>query len=384
MPAVSVLNWNIQNFGQTKAGLADVVKAIAQVVVASGADIFVMLEMNTTKMSTAFGLAQTMRLALESESKGLFPTCVLSPNTGLEFYAYFVRDPKKTTPYVLTGPTTAAGFLAADTIGAAPGIAPAHAQYTLSTAAGVVGPFPLMTPDLPVLSSYGRQVSPAPVWSGADKGWRRPTYGQFKIAGAAGSGLLPIVACHFDPDPHVASGQLAMMSHMSVLKPPGGTIPRWMLVGDFNIDVTTEGKYYAPLTSGPGLGANVWLGANTLMATPAAAEKDRLKQTDKLAVRMIDEMATRGDIIGSTTVVTPLADQVTARRLRLCQSVQHYQELDKRGFVSNETQPYQRLVSDYGHQLAGDPSHQINIHAALIGSRLISDHLPVLLTVQVP
>ena len=69
---VKILNWNIQNFGETKCGIKhgneDVVDAIAQTVVKENVDIFVMLERNTTKQATAKSVADCMRKALKWEA----------------------------------------------------------------------------------------------------------------------------------------------------------------------------------------------------------------------------------------------------------------------------------------------------------------------------
>ena len=111
MPTVTVVNWNIQNYGPTKSGVhygnRDVVRAIAKVVNDVNADIFVLLEVNTTHVATAQQVCDIMRAELREAS--LNPDTewrryVLSPNTGREFYAFFVRDTGMTRPLPIVGP----------------------------------------------------------------------------------------------------------------------------------------------------------------------------------------------------------------------------------------------------------------------------------------
>ena len=88
MPTVTVVNWNIQNYGPTKSGQRfgnrDVVRAIAKVVNDVNADIFVLLEVNTTHVATAQQVSDIMRAELREAA--------LNPDTATG-YLYFLAIP---------------------------------------------------------------------------------------------------------------------------------------------------------------------------------------------------------------------------------------------------------------------------------------------------
>src|SRR5690242_1531664 len=201
------MNWNVQNFGMGKSGLEwgnyDIVNAIAAVVVVLRVDIFVLLEMNTTSADTAEILARNLRLRLNEWSSGLgfndTYAVMLSPNTGLEFYAFFVRDTAIAAPAPLVGsmvggkptntkPTTlgAAGTSVTDAIF---GAVPDNDFVTQGWA-------PLLSPDLEPLKPFGLRTA-VPDWPGT----RRPALGLFHVPGASPvNRWLPVVACHFAAD----------------------------------------------------------------------------------------------------------------------------------------------------------------------------------------
>src|SRR6266498_2232726 len=67
---VRILNWNIQNFGKTKAQYSDIVDGIAKMVVLADPvpDIFVLVELNTSKEATAQELSKRLAVALNAQS----------------------------------------------------------------------------------------------------------------------------------------------------------------------------------------------------------------------------------------------------------------------------------------------------------------------------
>lgn len=412
---VRILNWNIQNFGPVKSGRkfgnGDITNAIARVVTELNADIFVMLELNTTKDDVAGDIAADMLKALQTFSGGQYPVCVLSANTGLEFYAFFVRDPSVTAPIPVTSGKGVSGI--PYVLGAPPELPIADARFTELKAStkGVVDLFPFLTPDLPMTSSYGRNLG-IPRWVTSEgKEWRLPVMGLFRVAGAsAGNEVLPVVACHFDPRPDTAGMQLELLQYVSLLAElgPGRAAPvklaitpasggaisyqtaDWVLLGDFNIDQETRGDLYAPVVGGsaPALGASGWLkdDEHTLLILPR--DIGRIHDTRRLAYRTIDGLFTRGPVAGTGNAsVTDVPFRVMVQgkdRLTIRESVEHYAALDQRGFRNEEESLYREYVYDYARQLGGRTDTFVNIHAGLLGARLISDHLPVLLEVKVP
>src|SRR5437764_519666 len=154
MPTVTVVNWNIQNYGPTKSGVhygnRDVVRAIAKVVNDVNADIFVLLEVNTTHVATAQQVCDIMRAELREAS--LNPDTewrryVLSPNTGREFYAFFVRDTGMTRPLPIVGPLV--GGNVPTILGGAGQAAVTAAQFDAVPTVNLrASHFPLLSPDL--------------------------------------------------------------------------------------------------------------------------------------------------------------------------------------------------------------------------------------------
>lgn len=404
---VRVMNWNIQNFGETKSGANfgnyDVIRAIAQIVRNANIDIFVMLEMNTTRPAVARSLATDMRAYLRAVSGGgtAWRTVVLSPNTGREFYAYFVRDNTKTVPMPLQ--SMVGGGALPTTLGRGFG-ALANAIFAADQTSGVAANyFPLVAPDLP--DTVGATTYPS--WPGV----RLPSLGLFRIAGAsATNAYFPIVACHYAADSNKwrQSRQVKTLRHFSLLQglayqqptyapvqlrvvPPAGGAPvqyttnYWCALGDFNLDIIDDNLRYAPLmgTAAPNLGADAAItdpDMNTHMVTPRGYSR-RLNTTDKLATHLYDNFfvrerpGTTAPVVYGNEEVINIAELVRTRAVQLRASVRHYAELDKRGF---EEGGYREIVSDFNAQLAGDPSHIINVRGSLAGARLISDHLPTI------
>lgn len=403
-----IMNWNIQNFGPTKSGVYynnyDVVLAIAKTVVDADTDIFVMLELNTTKVATASSVAKIMLAALNVYASSLgrteFKVCVLSPNTGLEFYAFFIRDTAVTAPLPIVGSATT--FSPPNVLGDDPPTI-TDAYFAASTKTGVLAEwFPLLAPDTN-RTSQRKRVLNVPDWPGT----RLPVLGLFYVPGASAvNRILPIVACHFSADEIQAGQQIGVLRYFSLLSklagtatspvslkitPPGSTVRSnfktndYVFLGDFNIDYRTNAAAYDTLTGAdPNLGATGWVGFNTHLMTYKKFKEDRPKSTEALLVNDYDNFFTRVNP-GTAAAVTPgnpvwddIPEAVQKRSLVLSASVDHYQELDQRGFSSN---PYKDIVSNFASQLTGDKSHIINLSGALVGGRLISDHLPVTLDI---
>ena len=409
MPTIRLMNWNIQNFGETKAGLLyhnyDVVRAIAEVVVQEQVDIFVMLEVNTTNEGTARHLCSVMRDALrdadDREDTDLWRQTVISPNTGVEFYAFFVRDSRVTEPLPLIGMANRA--LPPQMLNARNPIADAIWEADPDDYDVMDDFFPLLGPDLQQRSQRGR-VRGIPAWPG----FRYPVLGLFRIAGATPANeILPIVACHYAPAGVLAVRQFETLfsySLMNGLSPnPYGTpvqlqirrhttgriIPRtpryFVLTGDFNVDYNRNA--YAPIVGN---------GVQQLAATAAITDRTvlprtmlmtygefnavRPKNTADFAVRNIDNFfvrqsrAYRNSAWVAASRVPNVAEAVRLRHLELRASVWHYAELDQRGFSSGA---YQWPVTDFANQLTNRTT-DINYKASLVGTRLISDHLPAI------
>jgi hypothetical protein len=406
MPAIRIMNWNVQNYGPTKAGDDDVVSAIAKVVEDNAVDIFVMLEVNTTHAATATTVAKAMRDELFRRAPGVndWDLCVLSPNTGLEFYAVFVRNAAVTVPLTIYGPL----FFGAvpKTLGGTFHSPITTARFHHAGGHGVSAEwFPLMEPDIGLANKNGRVQGTAPGWDG-----RLPVLALFWLPGAAPANrLLPIVACHYAADHNKAEGQFNMMRAFSPLRalapgvahpnvpipyqlqihPPGGALgphtPNYyVLLGDFNVDwLRNTGRYWRlTRAGGEGLGDTGWVTNNTHLVTLTSYTPRDYKTTDDLIVNSYDNFFTRGVAPANAAYRfrVNVPDLIRRRILKLQESVEHYAELDQRGFSGDE---YQDLVNDFASQLTGDTSVNINLNGQLVGSRLISDHLPVVLDLTV-
>jgi hypothetical protein len=154
-----------------------------------------------------------------------------------------------------------------------------------------------------------------------------------------------------------------------------------VVLGDFNVDHIDHPGSYAELTGTPApqLGADSECGVRTHLVTYAQYSGRDYKTTAELAINAYDNYYFRVDpaamnIADSNAVIDNVPELVRKRDLALNASVQHYAELDKRGFKAGG---YQHIVNDYAQQIAGDRSHMINLRGSLVGGRLISDHLPV-------
>lgn len=393
--ALRILQWNIQNFGPLKGGLkaagltTGIRDAIALIVSKIDPDLFVMLELNTTDEGTASDVAQGMLDAF-ADLKSASPqweTCVLSPNTGKEFYAFFVKNTKTLVPARIVGP----GNPPPSILGANSPIA--KAQFCLDASKGVQKtPFPLLSPDLPA-NVRDRHAAHWP-------GTRLPVFGLFSVP--AVSKFLPLIACHFAPQATVAQRQLDSLPYFSAIAQPGPlqvsdgkntvsvTPPLWMVLGDFNLDRTAK-QAYATLVDK--LGCRLWNGDPTLLMAPGAAKKflhdpNRIPGPPTFGVTCIDNFATQYEAeknvlsdIGATVfdVVQLVAKQsdlgLRSSTKLLSEAATYYGQLDQRGLDGSNA--YLDGVQDFLNQLSNPGSYNPNPLGALIGARIISDHLPV-------
>jgi hypothetical protein len=440
MPTIRIMNWNIQNLGPTKSGLKhsnyDIITAIGQLVVANQVDLLVLLEINTTSAGKAKAVMQMLQAALNhySEEAGFangYETGLLSPNTGREFYGFFIRDTNVLRPLPLTGPVAATQY---DTLGGAFYPALAAAEFTkvdIPPGRNILDVrFPLLYPDV--------KLRPASRTVAAWPGPRAPCLGLFEVQGAApANAYLPVFACHFAAAKNLATQQIRTLRFFSLLRglapdpppsqpaytplslqirpapnAPPAAHPMYQVVvtGDFNVDFFRSPKNYNPLAKQefPSLGCPGYLPLpgsdpkyvpkNTHLVTFSDFSQRVQKATWQLAVSAYDNFFVRGSAAnggafppppaaaggGNRRVAEVRVSDVPAlvmnRTLKLKDSVQHYAELDQRGFDGSTA--YLTATQDFANQLAGDKGNYINLQGALIGGRLISDHLPVITDIQ--
>ena len=418
---VTILNWNIQNFGDTKASYADLVNAIAWRVVTADPmpDIFVLIELNTSKEATAEALSLKMATALNDQSKSInhrdeFKVYVLSPKTGRETYAYFIRDATRTRPLIPVDPNTdqipaGIGGVYKDTLTSV-----VFMESALTGGLQLINGFCLYLPDIEITVSSPyetKEVKARPGWPAV----RVPVLGMFWCATA--KRLLPVVACHFAAKHEDAKKQFETLKYFTLfngMAPSGvvGSAPKgipavqvkligqaktnvtpgtYVLTGDFNVDYRNINEIadYAVIegNAAPALAASVENQTHdTLLMTYGTYKAQRPKKIEDLPNRDYDNFCTRiSPTAGFTVTRTDLSVYLTPfdiqeRRMKLDQSVDAYAELDQRGFISNE---YADLAVDFASQITGDKSIQINLTGALVGARLISDHLPVTITYRI-
>jgi len=115
-----------------------------------------------------------------------------------------------------------------------------------------------------------------------------------------------------------------------------------------------------------------------------------MKDTRQLAVSAYDNHFQRNNPKAMSPAnrvaekVVDVAGYIERRELKLLQSLEHYDELDKKGF---EGGAYKDIAVDFAHQLSPQAviaKTPVTTRAALVGARLISDHLPVMATYQIP
>lgn len=390
MSTVRVMNWNIQNFGVLKSRMNDIVLAISEVVVQNNVDIFSVIEINTTKNSDAIYICEVMLLALQEAAArknraGEFKSCILSYNTGLEYYAFFIRDIDSTVPLVCTKGADSNGIVKDVTA----------ATFAPCRDTGVTIGFPLLKPDTAKDSYLLRGL---PHWPGA----RLPALGLFSVPGTTNcSELLPIVACHLIPKTASAAGQIDTLRYFHLFNGLANTIPapapaqlqvddgtgavtayladKLVLLGDLNVNCLDWPM--GACASLANLGAVCCIGATTHLVDyhDYRADPRRYKTPASLVTNAYDNIfllvgpTIAGAVTAANGTVVMTPELVKERKLSLNESVEYYRDLDNRGFDSGE---YKSIVVDFAQQLAGDPSHYINIPATLLGTRLISDHLP--------
>ncbi|AZO28570.1 MULTISPECIES: hypothetical protein [Mesorhizobium] len=407
---VDLLVWNIQNFGQLKSGLKDskcnLTQAIAQVISASEPDIFCLVELNTTSESRAYKICDALMEALAAE-KSAFDICLLSPNTGKEFYAFFVRDTTFVVPLEMSGP--AVGGSVSMEIGGPGGVAITAAEFSPAPTPmnGIVlNAFPLIYPDKPAASPT--------TWPGT----RGSALGMFYVPGAdPGNELLPIMLVHlaakrsaalkqletiedfslfYSLRPHGAGG-LSMMVQLPGQPAPVATqIYQAVIAGDFNLDAKKNaGDYDWVTTAGAsgGLGAQLLFDEPThLMTFPRFARSTRRDRRD-LAINAYDNVilqtspAAPAPAQGQNQQVDNILNRVRKRQFQYGNAVDYYDKLDRRGFASFwdkkrkrvfTSKEYRVFTKNFAVQLGrGDQSTFVTPEAGLVGARLISDHEPI-------
>jgi len=415
---VTILNWNIQNFGETKAKYSDLVNGIATKVVTADPipDIFVLIELNTSKDATAETLSLRLATALNNQSNAInhrdeFKVYVLSPKTGRETYAFFIRDATRTKPLIPIDPATnqipaGIGGVYKDEITSV-----VFTENPLTGGLQLISSFALYLPDIEIIvsSPYQKKRTRArPSWPAV----RAPVLGMFWCATARR--LLPIVACHFAANHDDAKRQFENLKYFQLLNgmaPSGGAgsapkgIPAvqvkligqakanvtpgtYVLTGDFNVDYRNivEVADYSVIegNTNPALGATVENQIHdTLLMTYGTFKETRPKKIEDFPNRLYDNFCLRvSPTAGFTVTRTDLSVYLTPfdiqdRLIRLNQSVLAYAKLDKRGFMSNE---YAGLAVNFAKQITGDKSTKVNLTGALVGARLVSDHLPAAVT----
>ena len=416
---VTILNWNIQNFGKTKAQYSDIVNGIASMVVRANPipDIFVLLELNTTPIATAQMLAKRLAKALNAQSLAInnrdeFQVYVLSPNTGVEYYAFFIRDATLTKPLIPVN--TATNNIA---LGIGNGYTDqlttvVFKEQQLTGGMQLINGFCLYAPDMYTSVKKGfKKVTVPAVWPAT----RLQALGMFWCETA--KRLLPIMACHYAAKHKDARRQFNTLKYFSLLdgmapSAGAGSAPKgipvvklqmrgkgvtkvtpgaYVLTGDFNLDYTdtTERGAYNVIegNASPHLDATVKNTVDdTLLMTYGVFKTDRPKLLSDLPNRDYDNFCVRVSPTAGFTVtsanlnvyLTP--QEIKTRGIKLRESVGAYAKLDKRGFISNQ---YSDMATDFANQIGGDKSHIINIAGSLVGGRLISDHLPVAVTLTI-
>lgn len=404
MPSIRLMTWNIEKLGRTKIQFDDILSSIGEVVAAMNVDVLIVQEINTTQDMHASVVATILahelaqahgRLAQPPaiQGTGPFQSWVLSPNTQFEFYGFFFRDTAVVAPAPATGPAPLPATVRDLTT----------LQFTTQNgAAPQNGHFPLLRPDLARANQH--HVAP---WLGA----RLPCFALLDVPGAqAANRYLGVLNCHLKPDGVIAPAQIGALPAMSVLNGVatgaplslnvnGGpqAINQVAVVGDFNVDHPDPA--YQPLTS-PAVARSTLgfstsaAGAKSHLHTLAEYRRARPRGgTRGAASHAYDDFFLDGGFTHAAnpganaraclgTQVVDVVEMIRGRDLLLTHSVDHYAELDKRGF-QDSANDYLHPREDFRGQLL-DVGRTVSVYSALLGTRLISDHLPVVVQLQLP
>ncbi|HET7462416.1 MAG TPA: hypothetical protein VFJ82_14280 [Longimicrobium sp.] len=469
MPQLRIMTWNIRNLGPTKLEHGDIMSAIAKVVVREQPDIFVALEINTRKEATAEAIGAVLQAELQqaeaaraqnnnaqqnnnnnnrqqnnnnnNNAQNAFPqgraawdTYAISPNTGVEFYGFFIRDARVVRPMPITANIT---VLNADNAS----LVRNQAFVTFGGPGFCV--MPLIRPNL---VKQGQQRSGR--WTGA----RLPVFGLFNVAGAQDR-YLPILAGHFAANQAQAERQMNLLATFDVVNdicvanstPARPTIDgqanqklsQLIVTGDFNVDFDPadypgrlawkdpggsrteydsdsdddsdwEGSYEsdnnnnnaAPTSSKKrrrfyyggllhdarstlSLGLKAVITRKTHLMKPGKLQKREVKSTEALARKCYDNFFVNAavTVVDAWVVDVPRQFKDPRDPLQLEDSVEYYADLGKKDL---EWSDYDLPGNDVVGQLMTGSGEAVSTLAALTGAALISDHLPVVMDFTLP
>lgn len=410
---IRIMNWNIEQFGTLKACMPDIMRAIAKIVVKNKIDIVCIVEVKTTKFATAAQHLQTLSAAINQQAKlsrqpaTYYKTYALSQGTGLEHYGFIIKDVGAIQPVTLPASMV--------WVGPEPNHVLEKQNFITRDTQGLVeGRFPLYRPDM----TRGTNVT-CDRWVGV----RYPCLALFYVTGAA-EPYLPIFVCHFKANTNTATEQMRRIPYISLLNHIAHQNPLSMQIngahqqitkaiftGDFNVHYTTGGANSAynpfvaipiphPVTPTPNrrppapvdsLGFNMAITQEKthLYRFHTFVKKSRSEKRTTLDLRrnLYDNFFFGGHsatypsaitLVGQSVVDVPKMFRGDVLELKECLS--YYAALDAKGLKDN---PYQIRVKNYVNQLRSRYS-TVNLEASLVGARLISDHLPVILEVQLP
>lgn len=399
--SIKIVSWNIQSFGPLKSGLdarknIDLIDPIAKSIYLTGGDIICIQEIYTSSDAKAALICRRLlealnRTALDISGKSEFTTCVLSVRADTEYYAYFVRDTSVVAPLKISGAPGHSGV--PKVIGGTDGVAVVDAEFSQADPGVNLNAAPLFLPDL---KTRENARYPAP-FGGA----RAPALALFAVPGAAACNrILPVMACHLSPQPGSADSEIHALTYYSLLqslshRTPASTLQMRadtdgagmkqyavnlsVILGDFNVDLITAPKTYAPLTdsTAPNLGATLVSARPTMMITFDDYAQSTITTTEQMTHSAFDNVALQVYPASPTPAtatfdtVFDLPKAIMQGKVHVGQSVAAYADLGMRGFSASDDQPFVKAFAD---QLNGASSDAVSLQAAFTGSRMISDH----------
>ena len=429
--SIKLLSWNINDFGELKSGIKngnqDIINAIAQVVCFSNVDIFILNELKFHREFQARSAAERMARALQNHAEAGskdFSHCILSAKNATGYTAFFIKNASQTIPMPLQKHK---GVPVNNLLSAKNPISHVTFQATLPTQGQVVYDrmFPLMVPDLALDYTRPTATSKTPVkpWPGDNC----PVVACFYIKGAPeAKAVLPILSCNFAQQEALASHQLKCLTYFSLLRGigprprskksklkmlapvnimlqnPGKVIQhqdltRVVLSGGFNQDYSATAYFSLINKRFPQLHQTIandyrtkkktqkpdtGVMNDTVLMELAAFNEEENKTTASLATTNTDNFfignanSATSPIQESYDSVIDVAGMLSTKKVRLHSSIQYYQKLDPSTYPKGKGKPY---IIDFVNQLVGED--EINMQGTLTGTRLISDHLPV--TIQI-
>lgn len=437
MTSLRIMNWNIETFGWDKLVKAGGCEPIARIIAAERPDIVCILEVSNLDLVASAAiqrLSESISAIVAAEGEpGLYETFLISPRSSTEIYAFIIKDTARVWPLVPTlngeplGPVTLCDLTKLEPGDGGGAQEIDWKRLDADARAGVAEPpgwFPLV--DMRANSTYGRKrarTTGQPVAEGGlsqGQGYRLACLGMFRVRSEqGGEHLIPIVVTHYAADAPMAATQMADLVHLHIaqlyrlnasIKVEGRNHPIENLIftGDFNIDFL-EPEWESQIS-----------GYSVLTRPLPDAAPDDPGEKRKLAATIPNVDRNEPPTLGLDAAVRDEATHLimygyegrrNLRQLRdkcldnlfyggpALRNLVEVNVVDVPRRIAGSRIDVRRMANYYASRRGDRGTHgcrsaqarpllkrglTMTADAALIGARLLSDHLPVVVTFNLP